>query len=247
MTVIPIPEVIVPGKPLGRHIDDRVAEHRATGGPPPLAPKIISVVHKSAGLPLDQGDAGSCTGDATVGALNTVPHWAPGNPTLGQADAYRLYSVEEVDLGYGPYPPNDQGGTGMAACEAGIKLGWLDGFQSTTDVHEAVLALVLRPVITGVNWYTSFDDPAPSSAYIPGLVTIADGATVRGGHEFVVVAINAAAKLVWAVNSWGDSYGVPYSGIPGGCFCFTFSTWNTLLCQAGDVTVPRTALGWKAA
>jgi hypothetical protein len=90
-----------------------------------------------------------------------------------------------------------------------------------------LLALVLRPVITGINWYTSFDTPAPD-----GLVSIAAGATVRGGHEVVADGIDASHRLVWFWNSWGSGFGI------GGRFCMSFDTWQQLLEQTGDVTVP---------
>jgi hypothetical protein len=71
-------------------------------------------------------------------------------------------------------------------------------------------------------------------------VSIAPGATVRGGHEIVATQIDAPKQLVWFWNSWGSSWGV------GGRFCMSWPTWNKLLQQGGDVTIPRTALGWKA-
>ena len=94
-------------------------------------------------------------------------------------------------------------------------------------VEQALLALVLRPVITGIGWYSSFDTPDAS-----GLVAVASGATVRGGHEVVADQIDAGNKLVWFWNSWGPGFGV------GGRFCMAFDTWQRLLQEHGDVTVP---------
>jgi hypothetical protein len=82
-------------------------------------------------------------------------------------------------------------------------------------------------VITGINWYTSFDTPDAT-----GLVVIAAGATIRGGHEVVADQIDATNQRVWFWNSWGPSYGV------AGRFCMSFDTWQQLLEQQGDVTVP---------
>lgn len=229
---IPIPEIIVPGKRLGRHI---CFDPRSVAYPAETASAVVSVKHASSGLPLDQGNVGSCTANALVGALNTVPHWKAGNPVLAEPDAVRLYSAEEVLEGFGPYPPNDQGGSGVEVCQAGKNAGLLNGYQWATGIEQALKALVIRPVITGLNWFDSFDNPDAN-----GLVSIAPGATVRGGHEIVATQIDAPKQLVWFWNSWGSSWGL------GGRFCMSWPTWNKLLQQGGDVTIPRTALGWKA-
>jgi hypothetical protein len=243
ITRIQIPELVVPGKPLGRHIfiDSRSVEY-----PAETAPAVISVAHKSTGLPLNQLRTSSCTGNALCGALNTVPHFgngAQGEKPLDESNALAVYSAAEVLQGSGPYPPNDQGSSGTEICQAAKNAGTLVSYQHASTIDQALAALVIRPVITGVNWFTSFDTPDAT-----GLVQIAPGATVRGGHEFAAVAIDALEELVWFPNSWGLTFGVPYlpAGIPGGCFCMRFTTWATLMSQGGDVTIPRTAHGWKA-
>ena len=245
-----IPELRVPGKRLGRHLDQRTAAHREAAGPPPLAADLVSVAHTAGpGMPLNQGDTGSCTAHALAGALNSVPHWQAGAPTLAEPQTLQLYSAEEVLLGDGPYPPNDDGGTGQAVCEAAMQLGWCSAFQVASGIEEALLALVERPVITGVNWFTSFDTPPAS-----GVVGIANGATVRGGHEIVATQIAVPAGvtasnmpdhldeiLVGLWQSWG-----PWGFHNSGRFFWTAATWQALLSQGGDVVVPRTARGWRA-
>lgn len=238
-----IPEVIIPGKPLGRHAhwDPRNRNH-----PAELASGLKSVTHKSWGLPLNQAVVGSCTAEAACGTLNTVPHSKPGDPRLAQRDAYHLYSLEQQLMGYGPYPPNDNGGSGTQVCQAAKNAGMMSAYQHAFGIDQALTALVLRPVMTGINWYTSFDSPAPASEYIPGLVEIPAGATIRGGHEVFAIALNVVQGLVWFVNSWDLEYGVtlPAAGIQGGAFCMTFQTWERLLQEQGDVTIPRTAQGY---
>ena len=82
--------------------------------------------------------------------------------------------------------------------KAAKQLGWITAYSHAFGIQHALEALVLRPVITGVNWYTSFDTPDQN-----GLVAIAPGATVRGGHEVVADGIDADNQLVWFWNSWG--------------------------------------------
>lgn len=217
-----IGEYVVPGKRLGRHV---LHDERSREFPAERATTLTSVQHEATGLPLDQGQIGSCTANALCGALNSVPDNVSGR-LYAEADAVDLYKLE-TKMEHQPYPPNDPGGTGLMVCKAARQMGWITGYQHAFGIDHALQALVLRPVITGVNWYTSFDEPDPS-----GLVTIKPGASVRGGHEVVADGIDAPNRLVWFWNSWGPSFG------QGGRFCMSFDTWAQLLREQGDVTVP---------
>lgn len=218
-----IEEHVVPGRRLGRHV---LHDPRSTDYPAEKAPAVVSVTHAARGLPLNQGDIGSCTANALCGALDSAPDDASGK-TYVERDAVALYE-KETALEGDPYPPNDPGGTGLMVCKAAVDLGWIRSYTHAFGVEHALLALVLRPVITGVNWYTSFDTPDLST----GLAEIAPGATVRGGHEVVADGIDAANQLVFLWNSWGPTWGL------GGRFCWSFDTWERLLASQGDVTVP---------
>jgi hypothetical protein len=217
-----IPETVIPGRRLGRHV---AHDDRSWDFPAALAPAIVSVNHASTGLPLNQGSIGSCTANALCGALNSAPDHI-GVRALDETDAVALYELETKMEGE-PYPPNDPGGTGLLVCKAAKDQGLLTSSRHAFGINQALRALVLRPVITGVHWYTSFDTPG-----VDGLVAVADDATVRGGHEVVADGIDAERRLVWLWNSWGPSYGL------GGRFCMSFDTWNQLLQEQGDVTVP---------
>ena len=223
ITSVTLPEYQIEGKRLGRHVkhDPRSLQFHAT-----RAPQIVSVTHQSTGLPLDQGSLGSCTANALCGALDSAPDYA-GGPTLTEANALRVYELETKMEGK-PSPPNDPGGSGLMVCKAAKQLGMISSYLHAFGVQHALEALVMRPVITGVSWYTSFDTPDPQT----GIVEIAPGATVRGGHEIVADGIDTDKNLVWFWNSWGTQYGL------GGRFAMSFDTWDQLLQQQGDVTVP---------
>jgi hypothetical protein len=212
------------GPRLGRHI-----EHDPRSKTPQFlaetAATIVSVKHQAAGLPLDQGKVGSCTANALCGALDSAPDFK-GGQARNEADAVALYT-RETQLEGKPYPQHDPGGSGLMVCKAAKQLGWISAYKHAFGIDQALRALVQRPVITGVNWYSSFDTPDAS-----GLVAIAPGARVRGGHEVVADEIDAPNRLVWFWNSWGPQYGV------GGRFCMSFDTWSQLLQEKGDVTVP---------
>jgi hypothetical protein len=216
-------EEVISERRLGRHVlhDPRSWDFQAA-----QAPQIVSVTHASSGLPLDQGQIGSCTANALCGALDSAPDDASGR-AYNEAAAVQLYELE-TKLEGKPYPPNDPGGSGLMVCKAAKQLKWIKAYHHAFGINHALQALVLQPVITGVNWYTSFDTPDPT-----GLVAIAAGATVRGGHEVVADGIDAPNRLVWFWNSWGTAFA------QGGRFCMSFDTWAHLLSEQGDVTVPQ--------
>jgi hypothetical protein len=218
-----LPEQIKAGMRLGRHVehDPRSREFAAK-----RAPQIESVKHQATGLPLNQGEIGSCTANALCGALDSAPDFTGSTP-LTEHDAVQLYELETKLEGQ-PYPPNDPGGSGLMVCKAAKQLGLLSSYQHAFGLQQALEALMLRPVITGIKWYSSFDSPDPAT----GLVKLDSASTVRGGHEIVADEIDASNKLVWFWNSWGTQYGL------GGRFCMAWDTWGTLLEEQGDVTVP---------
>jgi hypothetical protein len=216
-------EQVVAGKRLGRHVEH---DPRSLDYPASRAPAITSVQHQAKSLPLNQGQIGSCTANALCGALDSAPDYQ-GGATLKEPDAIKLYEAETKLEGQ-PYPPNDPGGSGLMVCKAAKQMGMISSYSHAFGVQHALESLVQRPVITGVSWYTSFDTPDPET----GLVAIAPGATVRGGHEIVADGIDADNQLVWLWNSWGKQFGLK------GRFCWSFSTWDQLLQDRGDVTVP---------
>jgi hypothetical protein len=219
-----LPESVVVGKRLGRHVrhDPRSWHFQAD-----RASSVISVTHQATGLPLNQGALGSCTANALCGALNSGRNFSGGHP-LDEADAVKLYD-DETRLEGKPHPPHDPGGSGLLVCQAAQQTKLISSYAHAFGVQQALEALVLHPVITGINWYTSFDTPDPT-----GLIEIAAKATVRGGHEVLADGIDADKELVWLWNSWGKTFGV------GGRFCMSFATWEQLLDRTnqGDVTVP---------
>jgi hypothetical protein len=214
-----IEERPVAHKPLGRHVahDPRSLTYQAA-----QARTIRSVRHQAHGLPLDQ-TRGSCTAEALCGALDSAPDFR--GTIRRQADADQLYDAEIVLEGGNP-ATDDPGGSGLEVCKAAKQLGWIRRYESAFGLDHALKALTLRPVITGVNWYDSFDTPPAN-----GLVAISRGAEVRGGHELLADEIVLDRRLVGLWNSWGP-WGL------AGRFYWTFDTWERLLHESGDVTVP---------
>ena len=225
----PIEEQVIPGQRLGRHVrhDSRSLLYPWQQTGEALKDVLLT---RHIGI-LDQGDVGSCTGNAETGALGTDPLYGTLPPDrqaqLNEALALALYSAAEDIDGDGPYPPNDNGSTGLSVCKAAKNGGWISGY-----VHCLSLASVLdaisagHAVILGTNWYDSMDNPDSS-----GLVTISPGAQVRGGHEYLARGIDTANRLIRLDNSWGTGWG------DQGSFCYSWDTLTRLLSEQGDGTV----------
>jgi hypothetical protein len=222
-----IPEYIVAGKRLGRHIrhDSRSLAYRhvTTPGRP-----LVSVEHARHTPILNQGGVGSCTGNAETGALGSDPLWdtIPAGIVLDENMALSIYSAAETIDGDGPYPPNDNGSTGLSVAQAAKAQGLIAGYTHCFTARDIASALQDSCVIFGVNWYDSFDRPDSS-----GLVAISPNAVVRGGHEIVCRRIDVENRLLGCDNSWGTGYGA------GGSFTMSWDTAERLLAEQGDAVV----------
>lgn len=215
----------MPQYPLGRLVqhDERSRAYAFTATPR----RLTSVTHQSHIAVLDQGDLGSCTGNATVGALGCDPYFPTETVTLDETLAVKVYSLATTLDDYaGTYPPTDSGSSGLAAAKAAKQLGLISGYQHAFNVSAALAALQTGPLITGIDWYESFFTPSTK-----GLVGIQTGDKVAGGHEIAVTGYDDANQLVWFTNSWSNTWGVK------GRFCMTVATWSQLLSQDGDATI----------
>ncbi len=213
---------------LGRHVEHDPRSRAFSAG----TAAIKTVSHKRHGKPFNQGNLGSCTGNAMAGSLMTDPFWVPGR-NLTEADAVDLYeAATKLDNISGSYPPNDTGSSGLAVMKAAVDAKYIVGYAHTFSLDQLLGSLVLVPGILGINWYTSFDSPKPD-----GECPMTPGATVRGGHEVEMFGIDAARKRVWCYNSWGPTWG----GRRNGSFYFSWKTLTRLLGEQGDATFARTA------
>jgi hypothetical protein len=224
-----IPERKVPDRRLGRHLNHDPRSLRYLVNTP--ARTLNSVEHERIIPVLDQGDLGSCTGNAAVGALGTQPlydaltaHGPAVTNSLNEALAQDIYSeATNLDPFDGHWPPEDTGSDGVSAAKACAKRGLIPGYTHATSLAAMQAALQDTPVIVGVNWYEGFDNPtAAGTVHISG--------SIRGGHEFEVIGLNIETKVFHAVNSWGDGWGLH------GHFWVSFADMDRLLHEDGDCT-----------
>lgn len=218
------------GGPLGRNVEHDPRSYAFKMRADTSVP-LHFANHIRHGKILDQGDLGSCTGNALVGAVMCGPLWRRYH-NYGEVMAVRLYKrATALDAFPGVYPPDDTGSSGLAVCKAAVEKKLILRYEHAFGIDEALQALMRGAVITGIDWYEGFDHPRDS-----GLVQI-DG-EIRGGHEVVArsyVPVTGDFPLDGIVvfdNSWGGSWGRK------GSFNMTARTWAALLEAQGDVTVP---------
>lgn len=210
---------------LGRHIehDERSRAFQTV----PRLTNLRSVQWPRHCPPFDQGDVGSCTGNAMAGALMTGPLYAHGRD-LTEKDALALYSAAtHLDTVAGHYPPEDTGSSGLAVAKAAKRANYIKEYRHAFGINAALSALTLGPIIIGIGWYEGFDAP---QSYEAELVI---SGQVRGGHEVVLDGIDVERGLVKGTNSWGTAWG------SGGRFAMSFGTFKRLLAERGDVVVPQ--------
>jgi hypothetical protein len=216
---------------LGRHINH---DSRSKLFPFPTEGLSIQNVTHARHIPiLDQGQVGSCTGNAGIGDLGSDPLFSTlgsGKYTLDENGALSLYSDAESIDGDGPYPPNDNGSSGLSIAQALQNAGLISGFQHAFSSDDALKALSVSPILVGIPWLHDMFSPDPDGRCHPT-------GDIDGGHEIVARQVDADNERIWLDNSWGLSFGVQ------GRFYLTFSDFDTLLKQGGDVTVliPNTA------
>lgn len=203
---------------------------------PPDVP-IASVKHESHIRILDQGQVGSCTGNASVACAYRTPFYAPGAPSWAyepdEDGAVAWYKRNtELDPFTGTYTPDDTGSDGLTASKVAVEQGIISGYQMAGDLDSSLRALMDRPGITGIPWYNDMFNPGPD-----GLLPYATSSGLAGGHELCVDEIVAADAigngtgklLVGGPNSWGPDWG------DHGRWYLTGDDWWALRQQQGDV------------
>ena len=221
-----IPEVVIEGHRLGRHI------HRGTTFDAHVAEKTGAAIVNTTWVrecpPFDQGDLGSCTGNAAAGCLMTTPLFV-ATRAFTEVTAVAIYS--EATHFSNPvgdyYPPNDTGSSGPASAQALEAMGLVSSYTHAVDLQGALEGLMTGPGSFGVSWMTTFDTPLST-----GECPLTPGATVRGGHEIEAYEVDTVNQRVWFYQSWGATWG----GLGNGTFWLSYATLTSLFNQQADAT-----------
>jgi hypothetical protein len=236
---------------LGRHVRHDPRNARYPVGVLP-ASAIQSVHWDRAEAILDQGQLGSCTGNAGTGWLGTANaagagltsvvigsagakashgHFKAQTYTLDEAFAVQLYGLAtDIDPYSGQYPPTDTGSDGPSIGAALKLLGLSTGYAHAFSLDALKSAIQVSAVLWGTEWLNSMFDPDSS-----GTLTVDPASGVAGGHELVISGFDVNAGRWIVDNSWGTGW-----GLLGSCFV-SDSDMAYLLSQQGDITVPVVA------
>lgn len=232
-----------PGQHLGRHVEHDPRSLRYAHGVLPAS--AIQPVSWTRRIPiLDQGDLGSCTGNALTGVLGTDSAGRTATGTVAVVADVKgvftagVYALDEsfatlayelnthLDSVRGQYPPDDTGSSGIACGKTGQQLGLLTGYTHAFSLDALKSALQTSAVMIGIVWLNSMFDPKSD-----GTVVVDQSSGVAGGHELVVSAWDGSRFRL--DNSWGASWGDAGSG------WVSEADMRWLLSQDGDVTVPQ--------
>lgn len=238
--VVTIVQERLPWHPLlGRNIrtDSRSLAYPFTG----QGLSLVSANHVRHVGPFDQGDTGSCTGNAAIGKMATDPYFQTRTPidryALTEQGARDCYSdATFLDSYPGAWPPDDTGSDGTAVAQALKVAGDISGYTHATTGVAARLALGRGPVIVGMKWYNSMFAVGPG-----GRMVVDPSSELAGGHEICFDMIDVDKGQCWFTQSWGPGFGVTRDAIPGRAY-FTFDDFDRLIEDQGDCTIftPRT-------
>lgn len=218
-----LPEVPVPGKPLGRSL----VEHDPKSRNFPLAARLDrpkprkgrewyrrDVFDQNTGGPYNSWrPEASCTFQAVAGLLVASPHRMDATVHARLHDlldpafrwkGYRLAQTLDAWDGDEETTPRYEGSSGVGAAKAAKALGLVPedweyrwAFGGVDEVKEA---LDYAPVAVGTVWRTGMDNPDAK-----GIVR--NEGDVRGGHEWYIGDWNPPTKTFDAWNSWGKAWG----------------------------------------
>lgn len=232
---------------MGRHVNHDPASRRYPFLRTGAAPVTLNPVYHAREIPIfNQGDLGSCTGNAALGIIGTRPYYGAlaeatetRNPTgagqypFDQTGAVQLYrDITANDPYDGQYPPTDTGSDGLSAAKALQRAGIIPGYEHAFGINQALASLQRLPLLVGTCWTESMFEPNRS-----GIVGV--GGDVVGGHEWIVdqYAPNRPGTydpdrdLIGGTTSWGIGFGV------GGRFYLTVTDLARLLDSDGDVII----------
>lgn len=170
---------------------------------------------------LNQGNLGSCTGNAGIGALGTQPFYdktgkaalsSHGNDARSlETAAVQLYSdATKIDPYPGTYLPDDTGSSGLAICQVLSNHAIITGYRWARTAHGFLQLLQAGPVLQGMPWMNAFFTPDRNGFIDANSRWPSSG--IAGGHEVEAIAVELDTRdlfssVITYANSWGTGWG----------------------------------------
>ena len=186
----------------------------------PEATNICSATHLANCATLDQGETGSCTGNAHVMAISTQPF--PGATHCNETDARAAYqggtcidnscqvpcTCTSCTKAFCPTTSaNDTGSQTGSVVQWMVDVGWLGSFTTADTTATLESCLVRGPAVIGIDFYNSMFTPTAN-----GQLQVTTSSGLAGGHDMNVAILDITHRIapvdaVWVHNSWGDTWG----------------------------------------
>ena len=215
-------ELLHDGMRLGRNLwlDARSLEHMIENDIHAMAGPLADRQWERVLAILDQGQVGSCTGNAGTGALGTQPLYDavgslvlpdPKDEQAGEKFAVQLYTDATVIDAYpGSYPQEDTGSSGLAICKVLKQRGTIKGYRWARSAYGLLRLLQQGPVLQGMPWYDAFYQP-DRDGFIDADKNW-QSSSLAGGHEVEAVGVELDSKdafnsVITYANSWGTGWG----------------------------------------
>lgn len=187
---------------------------------------------------LDQGNVGSCVG-------NAIAHEIAARPVVRNVDqAFALdiyHRAQRID----PWPGENYEGTSVLA---GIKTAAADGhyaeYRWAFGIDDLILALGYKgPAVLGVTWFSDMFTPdmaqviRPTGSPAGGHAILANGISIKwpiglAKEARSITTIDRSRSMVRLHNSWGRSW-----GLAGECF-IAVDDLGKLLAMGGEACIP---------
>lgn len=225
---------------LGRHV---LHDPRSIRYALPVLPKsAIKSQAWTRRVPIfDQGQLGSCTGNAGAGwiatddATRTGLAKLPDGTVVDEQLAIAIYSAATaIDSAKGTYPPTDTGSDGLSVAKVLQTRKLAGSYAHAFSIDAVYSALQSGPGMLGIPWYQSMFDIDAA-----GHIKVDARSGLAGGHEIIVPRIDVTAagvvERIWIDNSWAASWGKAGSGY------FTPAELTKLLADQGDFVQPAPA------
>ena len=179
--------------------------------PTPQVAHTCSVFDHYCDPPLNQGDTGSCTGNAADAALCSLGDAADYNETVARTIYENGTCIDNgcatpctcasCPAAFCPDTnANDTGSNGSSVAQYLVNTGKIKAYTTADTIADLLSCLSTpgRAAIIGVTWYNSMFTPNSDGRIV---VTASSGAV--GGHQLFAAAYDAQRGGVWVHNSWG--------------------------------------------